>query len=334
MADLKYVGDDLVTVFGGSGFLGRHIVRALARRGWRVRVAVRRPDLAFHLQPLGTVGQINAVQANLRYPDSIAPALKGARFAINLVGVLAERGRQNFEAVHAFGARAIARAAEAEGVALIHFSAIGADAQSPSSYARSKARGEAAVREAQPGAIVMRPSVVFGPEDEFFNRFALLAKYLPVLPLFGGGATKMQPVFVGDIAEAVTHALDGAARPGEAYELGGPEVMTLRHIMEFACLTAGRRRPFASLPFPAATLLAGGTEIAGALTLGLFPKALVTTRDQIELLKLDNVVSAEAIAQKRTLVGLGVAPQAVEAIVPSYLYRFRKTGQFAQGSVS
>lgn len=335
MAEAAYVTSRLVTVFGGSGFIGRHVVRALARRGWRVRVAVRRPDLAGFLQPLGDVGQIHAVQANLRYPASIASALIGAQAAINLVGVQRPRGRQNFEAVHVFGAREIARAAATHGVgALVHVSGIGADPESPSPYIASKGRGEAALREAFPGAVVLRPSVVFGPEDDFLNRFALLARFLPALPLFGGGDAKMQPVYVGDVAEAAALALEGCARSGEIYELGGPEVATLREIVEFVCRTTGRHPALVGLPFGVARLLAQGTEIASALSLGIFPKALVTTRDQIELLRHDNLVSQSAVEQGRTLQGLGIMAQGIEAIAPAYLYRFRKTGQYASSGAT
>jgi uncharacterized protein YbjT (DUF2867 family) len=330
MAQSPYVGKRLVTVFGGSGFIGRYVVRALARRGWRVRVAVRRPDLAGFLAPLGDVGQIHAVQANLRYPDSIASALIGADAAINLVGIQQQRGRQNFEAVHVFGAREIARAAAAHGVGiLVHGSGIGADPGSPSSYIASKGRGEAALREAFPNAIILRPSVVFGPEDNFLNRFALLARYMPALPLFGGGEVKMQPVYVGDVAEAAALVIEGHARPGETYELGGPEIMTLREIAAFVCRTADRRRTLVPVPFGVARLMARGTEIASALSLGAFPKALTTTRDQIELLRHDNLVSPEAVADGRDFHGLGIIAQGVEAIAPAYLYRFRKTGQYA-----
>ena len=320
----------LVTVFGGSGFIGRHIVRALARRGWRVRVAVRRPDLANFLQPLGGVGQVHAVQANLRYPASIEAALAGAAAVVNATGIQRQNGRQNFEAVHVFGPREMARAASRARVGtFVHLSGIGADAQSPNSYIASKGRGEAAVAEAFPAAIILSPSVVFGPEDDFFNRFATLARMLPALPLFGGGQAKMQPVFVGDVAKAAAAALAGAATPGAIYELGGPEVMTLRQIVEFVLQTTERRRALIPLPFGVSRILAQGTEIASALTLGLFPEALTTTRDQIALLREDNLVSPAALAEGRTLQGLGIAAQGVEAIAPSYLYRFRKTGQFA-----
>ncbi|WP_158813776.1 complex I NDUFA9 subunit family protein [Methylocapsa sp. S129] len=330
MAQSPFVGKRLVTVFGGSGFIGRYVVRALARRGWRVRVAVRRPDLAGFLAPLGDVGQIHAVQANLRYPASIASALIGADAAINLAGIQHQSGRQNFEAVHVFGARAIARAAIAEGVSvLVHGSGIGADADSPSAYIASKGRGEAALREVFPGAVILRPSVVFGPEDDFLNRFALLARYMPALPLFGGGATKMQPVYVGDIAEAAALTVEGHVKPGGTYEFGGPEAMTLREIVEFVCRTTDRRRALVPVPFGVASLMARSTEIASALSLGMFPAALTTTRDQIELLRHDNLVSPEAVADGRDFRGLGIIAQGVEAIAPAYLYRFRKTGQYA-----
>jgi NADH dehydrogenase len=335
MAETPFVTTRLVTVFGGSGFIGRHVVRSLVRRGWRVRVAVRRPDLAGFLQPLGDVGQVHAVQANVRYPASIASALIGAEAAVNLVGVRRPHGRQNFEAVHVFGAREIARAAAAHGVgALAHVSGIGADPDSPSRYVASKGRGEAALREAFPGAVILRPSVVFGPEDDFLNRFATLARSLPVLPLFGGGGAKMQPVFVGDVAEAVALAIEGRARSGEVYELGGPEIMTLREIVEFVLRTTGRRPALIGVPFGVAGLVAQATEIASTLSLGAFPEALVTTRDQLDLLRHDNLVSRAAIEQDRTLRGLAIIAQGLEAIAPAYLYRFRKTGQYASSGAA
>lgn len=335
MAETSFVGARLATVFGGSGFIGRHVVRALVRRGWRVRVAVRRPDLAGFLQPLGDVGQVHAVQANVRYPASIASALIGAQAVVNLVGAQRQRGRQNFEAVHVFGAREIARAASAHRLgALVHVSGIGADPDSPSRYIASKGRGEAAVRESFPGAVILRPSVVFGPEDDFLNRFATLARSLPALPLFGGGGAKMQPVFVGDVAEAAALALDGRARSGEVYELGGPETMTLREIVEFVLRETGRRPTLVGMPLSVARLLAQATEIASTLSLGAFPDALVTTRDQLDLLRRDNLVSASAIEQGRTLQGLAIVAQSLEAIAPAYLYRFRKTGQYASSGAT
>ena len=330
MVEMIANSNRLAVVFGGSGFIGRHIVRELARSGWRVRVAVRRPDLANFLQPLGGVGQILAVQANLRYPASVEAALAGADALVNATGIQRPSGRQNFEAVHVFGPREMARAAAKEGIAgFVHVSGIGADAQSPNAYIASKGRGEAEVRAAFPAAIILRPSVVFGPEDDFFNRFATLARVLPALPLFSGGEARMQPVFAGDVAKAAGAALEGLAKPGATYELGGPEVMSLREVVEFVLRTVERRRALIALPFGVSRLLAHGTEIASALTLGLFPPALTTTRDQIEMLRTDNVVSPEALAEGRTLQGLGIGAQGVEAIAPSYLYRFRKTGQYA-----
>ncbi len=319
----------LVTVFGGSGFVGRHVVRALVKRGWRVRVAVRRPDLAGHLQPLGVVGQIHAVQANLRYQDSVMRAVQGADAVVNLVGILSEGGRQNFAAVQAQGARYVAQACAAAAISnVVQMSAIGADATSPSEYARTKAQGEQAMLALVPRAVIMRASIVFGPEDGFFNRFAALARMMPVLPLVGDGQTKFQPVFVGDVADAVALALDGVAKPGTIYELGGPQVKSFRDLLEYVCEVTGRKRLMLPLPFPVARVQAAVLEIADKLTLGLLPDAIKLTRDQVKLLENDNIVSSEAIATKRTLAGLGISSTSVEAVVPGYLWRFRKTGQF------
>src|SRR4030081_485837 len=248
--------DTLVTVFGGSGFVGRNVVRALCKRDYRIRVAVRRPELAGHLQPLGKVGQVHAVQANLRYPDSVEAATRDSHDAINLVGILTEGGAQTFDAVQGRGAGAVANAAGAVGARMVHVSAIGADENSPSRYARAKAAGEKAVLAATPAATIMRPSVVFGPEDQFTNRFAALARISPVLPLIGGGVTKMQPVNVGDVATAVADAVDGKTRPGATYELGGPEVLSLREIIEIILATIERKRMLVSLPFGLAELQA------------------------------------------------------------------------------
>ena len=326
--DLPLPSQQLVTVFGGSGFVGRHVVRALVKRGYRVRVAVRRPDLAGFLQPLGTVGQIHAVQANLRYPDSVAAAVKGASAVVNLVGILQESGRQSFAGVQANGARAVAQSCAAAGIArVVHVSAIGATRDSGSLYARSKAEGEAAVQAAVPGAVILRPSIMFGPEDGFFNRFASLARMLPVLPLVGGGETKFQPAFVGDVAEAVARAVDGGAAAG-VYELGGPEVKSFRELVASICAITDRKPLLVSLPFPLARIQARILEIVNALTLGLLPDALMLTRDQVTLLESDNVVSQAAVAEGRSFEGLGIVPVSVEAVVPSYLWRFRKTGQF------
>ncbi|MBR3194863.1 complex I NDUFA9 subunit family protein [Bosea sp. (in: a-proteobacteria)] len=324
----------LVTVFGGSGFLGRHVVRALARRGYRVRAAVRRPDLAGFLQPLGIVGQVTAVQANLRYPDSVAAAVKGADAVINLVGIMQEKGRQNFSSVQAQGARSVAQACANLGVdRLIQVSALGADADSKSAYARSKAEGEAAVHGLVKQAVVLRPSVMFGPEDTFFNRFASLVRMLPVLPL-AGAETKFQPVFVGDVAEAIARAVDGKAPAGKVYELGGPQVKTLRELVDYVCEVTGRKRLIAPMPFGLARLQGQVLELADMLTLGLMPNELILTRDQVSLLESDNVVSATAEKEGRTLHGLGITPVSVEAEVPGYLWRFRKAGQFATARAS
>ncbi len=314
----------LATVFGGSGFVGRHTVRALVRNGYRVRAAVRRPDLAGHLQPMGGVGQIHAVQANLRYPDSVARAVEGARIVVNLVGVLTSSGAQSFEAVHAEGARAVARAAKAAGAEhMIHVSAIGADANSAGQYGRTKAAGEAAVLAEFPEAVILRPSIIFGPEDEFFNRFAAMSTQAPLLPLIGGGRTKFQPVYVGDVAAAIVAAAEGKARPGAVYELGGPEVQTFRKLLERTLAYAGRDRGFMPMPFWAASLLGTVTSI---LPSGLRP----ITADQVRMLKSDNVVSSAAENEGRTLAGLGItAPHAISSIVPQYLERYMPKGQYA-----
>lgn len=311
--------DTLVTVYGGSGFLGRHVVRALAKRHYRIRVAVRRPELAGYLQPLGRVGQIHAVQANLRHAASVESAARDAAVLINLVGVLFERGRQRFDAVHTYGAEQVALAANAHGARLVHVSAIGADENSSSAYARSKAAAERLVLTAQPTTTVMRPSIMFGPEDDFFNRFAALARMSPALPLIGGGLTRFQPVFVGDVATAIADAVDGSVRPGAIYELGGAEVKTFKELMQFVLATIERKRLLVPLPFFVARMQ--------AMFLQFLPKPLLTP-DQVELLRVDNVVSEAAKAEGRTLQGLGIEPETIEAIVPSYLWRFRKTGQF------
>jgi len=316
--------DTLVTVFGGSGFLGRSVVRALARRDYRIRVAVRRPELAGFLQPLGKVGQIHAVQANLRYPASVEAAMRDSHVAINLVGILAEGGAQTFDAVQGKGAGTVAQAASAVGARVLHISAIGADENSPARYARAKAAGEKAVLAATPSATIMRPSVIFGPEDQFTNRFAALGRISPMLPLIGGGLTKMQPVYVGDVATAVADAVDGKARAGATYELGGPEVLTMREIMEIILATTYRDRMLVSLPFGLAKLQAMFLQFA--------PGALKLTPDQVALLRSDNIVSDTAKAAGLTLDGLGITADSLEAIAPQYLWRFRATGQFQKKS--
>lgn len=311
----------LVTVFGGSGFLGRHVVRALAKRGYRVRVAVRNPNLAGHLQPLGNVGQIQAVQANLRVRWSIDRAVQGADHVVNLVGILFESGRQSFDAVQDFGARAVAEAARAEGATLTHVSAIGSDKESPADYARTKARGEQAVLETMPDAVIFRPSIMFGPEDGFFNRFAAMARLSPALPLIGGGHTKFQPAYVADVAEAIARSVEGKVEGSRVYELGGPETMTFKQCMEKMLEVIERKRMLVSVPW-------GMARLQGSL-LGLLPNPLLT-RDQVEMLRTDNVVSQAAEQEGRTFAALGIKPQAMDAILPSYLWQYRPAGQFTQ----
>jgi NADH dehydrogenase len=264
------------------------------------------------------------VQANLRFPDSVGRAVAGAKAVVNAVGLLAPTGRQTFRAIHVEGARAVAKAAREEGAKhLVHISAIGADPKSRSRYARTKAEGEAAVLEEFPDAVILRPSIVFGPEDQFFNRFAAMARISPFLPLIGGGKTRFQPVFVGDVAAAVAACLAGAAKPGTIYELGGPEVLTFRELLDLTQEWSGRRRPYLHLPFSLAKLQA-------ALTWPLPNSLRPITYDQVRLLQHDTVVSEAAKSARRTLSGLGIsAPHGVAAIVPTYLERFRPKGQFA-----
>lgn len=313
----------LATVFGGSGFVGRYIVWALARKGYRVRAAVRRPDLAGYLQPMGVVGQVYGVQANLRYPDSIARAVEGADIVINAVGILAPTGAQTFEAIHAEGARRVAKAAkEAGATRLIHISAIGADKKSSAQYARTKAAGEEATFAEFPSAIVLRPSIVFGPEDEFFNRFAAMARISPFLPLIGGGRTKFQPVFVGDVGNAAAAAATGAGKLGTIYEIGGPEVSSFRDLLKATLHYADRRRLLLPIPFWAAKLLA-------VLTWPLPNSLRPMTVDQVRLLQSDNVVSEAAKNEGRTIAALGVErPASIDGIVPAYLERFKPRGQY------
>lgn len=312
----------LVTVFGGSGFVGRYVVQALAKRGHRIRVAVRRPDLAGHVQPLGMVGQIKAIQANVRYRWSVDRAVQGADAVVNLVGILAQDGRQTFDAVQAFGPRAIGEAARAAGItSVVHVSAIGADQPSTIGYLRSKAEGEAGLREVAPETIIMRPSIVFGPEDQFFNRFASMARMSPVLPLIGGGKTRFQPVYAGDVGEAIACAVDGEAHAGTTYELGGPEVLTLRQCMQRALETSRRRRMLLPLPWGMARMLG---------RIGQYIPGKPITLDQVRMLRFDNVVSDRAASERRTLEGLGIEPTALEIVLPTYFSRFRERGEFTQ----
>lgn len=311
----------LVTVFGGSGFVGRHVVRTLVKRGYRVRVAVRRPDLAGFLLPSGSVGQIALVQANLRYRQSVDRAVEGASHVVNCVGILFESGRNSFDSVQDFGGRAVAEAAKAAGAKLVHISAIGADLGSQSSYARSKGRAEAAILSIAPDAVILRPSIVFGPEDSFFNKFAAMAKMFPALPLIGGGKTKFQPVYVEDVAQAVVLGVDGTVPGGKIYELGGPEVLTFRECLELVLRTIRRQRPLVSLPFGVASMLGSVASLIPLITPPI-------TSDQVALLRHDNVVSQDAIRDGRTLEGMGIRPTLLSSVIPSYLVQYRPQGQF------
>jgi len=311
----------LVTVFGGSGFLGRNTVRALAKAGYRIRVAVRKPYLANFLPPMGTVGQIQLLKCNIHDTDQIAAALKGASVAINLTGVLSQRGEQSFQAIHVDAARAIAEAARNAGVeTLVHLSAIGADVDAKSKYASTKGEGERAVREALPDAAILRPSLVFGAEDKFFNKFASLARFFPALPLIGGGHTKFQPVFVGDVAAAILRCVEDTATRGKTYELGGPTVYSFKELMQIVLRETGRKRLLVPLPFFLARIQAFFLQMP-AMVLPIDP---LLTMDQVTLLKSDNVVSAGAAG----LSDLGIVPDSLEAVLPSYLWRFRAKGQF------
>ena len=317
----------LVTVFGGSGFIGAQVVRALTKRGYRVRIAVRRPNVSYRMRVLGDVGQIELVQANLRNPASIGRALDGAEACINLVGILYEQGRQGFLGLHARGAEEVAKAAKARGITrFVQMSALGANIDSPSKYARTKAMGEEAVRALIPSAVIIRPSVVFGVDDSLFNRFAHLASLMPVVPLPGGGHTKFAPVFVGDVANAIATAVTDPAVAGKTFELGGPKTYTYKELMQLTLAEILKTRALMPLPWPLASLAGALAEIPGKIV----PIAPMLTPDQVELLKSDNVPAKGDAGLK----ALGVAnPQGVEGILPTYLYRYRRGGQFAEAPV-
>ena len=312
---------DLVTVFGGSGFIGRYVVRRLAREGWQVRVAVRRPDQALFCKTAGHVGQVTPVSVNIRDAASVRAAVSGAAAVVNLVGILFQAGPQRFDAVHAQGAATIAAACAAAGVrSLTHVSAIGADPQSPAAYARSKAAGEAGVGKAFPTATIIRPSIVFGPEDAFFNRFAKMALLAPALPLIGGGTTRFQPVYVLDVAEAIARAIETPlAHAGKTYELGGPRIYSFRELMTLMLAEIGRKRCLCSLPFALASL-------QGAVLQSIPFIRPPLTVDQVKLLKRDNVVGPQAAGFK----ALGITPTALEPILPTYLDRYRPHGYYSR----
>jgi NADH dehydrogenase len=303
----------VATVFGGSGFIGRYVVKRLARDGYRVRVAVRDPEAALFLKPMGTVGQVVPLYASITDDASVANAVAGADVVVNLVGILAESRGAGFQSIQAEGAGRVASLAAAAGVRrLVHVSAIGADAGSPSRYAQSKAAGEAAVRSAFPRATILRPSVVFGPEDQFFNRFAAIARLVPVMPVIAG-ATKFQPVYVGDVADAVMAALSRPDAEGAVYELGGPRVWSMRELMAYILTITGRDKPMIAVPMCVARMQAAVMELIPGKPL---------TRDQLLLLQRDNVVAAGIPG----LAALGIVPTPVELIVPAYLRRFQPGG--------
>jgi NADH dehydrogenase len=314
----------LVTIFGGSGFVGRYIARRMAKEGWRVRVAVRRPNEAVFVRPYGVVGQVEPILANIRDEASTRAALQGADAVVNCVAVLNESGKQTFNALHVEGADRIARLAAEAGVGqLVHFSALGADANSDSASARSKAEGEATVLAEFPTAMILRPSVMFGNEDQFFNRFAALSKFGPVLPLVGGD-TRFQPVYVDDVAQAACKGIMGQAAGG-IYELGGPEVGSLSFFVKRMLKTIRRRRLVINLPFFVGSMMGKGFDFAQVLSMGLFQNSILTA-DQVAQLRVDNVVSDGA----KILADLGISATAAESVVAEYLYRHRPYGQYAE----
>ena len=312
----------LVTIYGGSGFVGRYIARRMAKAGWRVRVAVRRPNEAIFVKPYGVVGQVEPVFCNIRDDSSVRSVMSGADAVVNCVGILAESGKNNFDAVQAEGAARIAMIAADEDVSkLVHISAIGADENSESDYARTKALGEQGVLEHMPGAVILRPSIIFGPEDEFFNRFAGMTKFGPVLPVVGAD-TKFQPVYVDDVARAAEKALTGHAEAG-IYALGGPEVMTFRGLMQKMLDVIHRRRMIVNIPFFAARIMAFGFDMLQAVTAGLIQNGMIT-RDQVRNLANDNVVSEG----DKGFADLGIEPTSMASVLPEYLWRFRPSGQY------
>ncbi|WP_386679449.1 complex I NDUFA9 subunit family protein [Loktanella sp. R86503] len=313
----------LVTIFGGSGFVGRYIARRLAKDGWRIRVACRTPNEAMFVRTYGAVGQVEPVFCNIRDDESVRAVTRGATAVVNCVGVLAESGKNTFKAVQAEAPGRIAQIARAEGVAqMVQISAIGADSDADSAYARTKAAGEAAVLEHMPDAVILRPSIVFGPEDDFFNRFAGMSRMGPVLPVVGAD-TKFQPVFVDDVAAAVAAVLNDSSKHG-VFELGGPDVASFRELMQTMLTVVQRKRIIANIPFPAARAMAAGFGVAKTLSLGLFTPPLTT--DQVRNLAVDNVVAGDA----RGFADLGLTPRSMVSVLPDYLWRFRPSGQYAE----
>jgi NADH dehydrogenase len=313
----------LVTIYGGSGFVGRYIVQRMAKAGWRVRVAVRRPNEALFVKPYGVVGQVEPILCNIRDDASVQAALQGADAVVNCVGILAESGKNTFDAVQTDGAERIARLAAEHGVTkFVHVSAIGADANAESDYQRTKAQGEAAVVKHMPNATILRPSIVFGPEDGFFNRFAGMTRMGPILPVVGAN-TKFQPVYVDDVAKAACMAVTGAAAPG-VYELGGPDVNTFRELMQQMLAVIRRRRLILNIPFFAASIMGGIFDLVHKISLGIIPA--MVTKDQVKNLHNDNVVGKGA----KGFVDLDIKPVAMEAVLPDYLWRFRPSGQYSQ----
>ncbi|MDZ4088291.1 MAG: complex I NDUFA9 subunit family protein [Tabrizicola sp.] len=313
----------LVTIIGGSGFVGRYIARRLAKDGWRVRVAVRRPNEALFVRPYGVPGQVEPVACNIRDDASVRSVIRGADAVVNCVGVLNGVGANTFDAVQAEGAGRVARIAAEMGVGrLVQISAIGADAQSDSAYARTKGEGEAAVLAAFPTAVILRPSIIFGTEDQFFNRFAAMTRMGPILPVVGAN-TRFQPVHVDDVAQAAVKAVNGEAAPG-VYELGGPEVDTFRGLMARMLKVIQRRRAVVNMPFFVARIMGFGFDMIQAVTLGLIENKMIT-RDQVRNLARDNVVSPTA----RGFADLGITPTAMEGVLPEYLWRYRASGQYA-----
>jgi len=316
MTTTSFSSQRLATVFGGSGFLGRNVVRALAKDGWRIRVAVRHPDRAYFLKPAGRVGQIQIVKCNVRSDEDVREALHGAHAAINLVGIIAQTGRQRFQTLHVDAADRVARLAKEAGIQrLLHVSALGASPNEPSQYFQTCWEGQARVREAFPQAVIVRPSLLFGPDDDFFNKFSWLARMLPALPLIGGGRTRFQPVFVGDVAAAIAKLLDDPSAAGHDYEFGGPEVLTFKQLLQMILKETHRKRLLIPIPFFIA-------RIQGAI-LQFLPMKLLTL-DQVRMLETDCSVRSNLPGLKE----LGITPTAIEAVVPSYLWRFRKSGQF------